>query len=223
MKRKIIGFLIITAGFFGICAVLYYMFINGLFPGWMNFWEKEKTEPSTYTTEPKAKKPDNKIPVVNNRSEKKVINFNDENENEIQKEERVKKEFGKDDLMRIASSFAERFGSYSNQSNFSNIEDLKIYMTSEMNSWSDEYILKQRGVVSNSQDYFGITTKAIDSEVVEYDEGLGNAKIKVICRRREAQSTITDSGEVYSQNVIIIMRKEYATWKVDSAFWEERN
>jgi hypothetical protein len=35
-------------------------------------------------------------------------------------------------LEKIASSFAERLGSYSNQSNFSNILDLKVFMTLSM-------------------------------------------------------------------------------------------
>ncbi|MEK7098118.1 MAG: hypothetical protein AAB906_04695, partial [Patescibacteria group bacterium] len=45
-----------------------------------------------------------------------------------------------DDLKRLALSFAERFGSFSNQAGYQHIKDLKIFMSSSMGEWADQYI-----------------------------------------------------------------------------------
>src|SRR3989344_751635 len=64
----------------------------------------------------------------------------------VQKEPAVKKEEPKvitqtaktttvnleEDLKRLALSFAERFGSFSNQAGYQNIKDLKVFMSSSM-------------------------------------------------------------------------------------------
>src|SRR3989344_1894573 len=36
----------------------------------------------------------------------------------------------------VARTFAERFGSYSNQANFSNLQDLRSLMTAKMSRWA---------------------------------------------------------------------------------------
>jgi hypothetical protein len=128
--------------------------------------------------------------------------------------------FGKDDLTRMAESFAERFGSFSNQSNFANILDLKLFMSDKMKKWADKYITAHRAG-NNSEIYYGITTKAIGHTVVEWDDDAGTGQVLVNTRRRESTSTTLNSTDAFSQNMLIYFIKEKGAWKVDSAFWQD--
>lgn len=219
MKRKTIDYIIVIMGFLSVCAILYYIFISGLFSVWMNFFKKDIVSPVAEVSV--QNNLNNEDTATDKPQVKKTISFDANLEDDNIEKENVVNEFSQDDLVRIGFSFAERFGSYSNQSNFSNIDDLKIYMTEKMKAWSDDFVFKARGAGSDSQDYFGIITKAVGSEVIEFDEEKGVAKIMVMCRRREAQDSITNVQEVYPQNVVVMMKKEYGAWKVDEAFWEE--
>jgi hypothetical protein len=123
------------------------------------------------------------------------------------------------DLERIAKSFAERFGSFSNQSNFSNITDLEIFMSQKMKSWSDNYIKKNQKANVADEVYYGLTTKAVSAKTESFDEGAGTAKIIVSTRRREAMGTTNNASKLYNQDVAISFVKEAQVWKVDSAIW----
>lgn len=125
----------------------------------------------------------------------------------------------KDDLKRMAASFAERFGSYSNQSNYSNIVDLKIFMSIKMVAWAENFVREQRRN-NMTEIYYGITTKAINEEVLDFDEDNGSASILVQTRRREANGTVNNVSNFFNQNITIIFMKEDGIWKVDSANWQ---
>ncbi|MEA3398472.1 MAG: hypothetical protein U9R06_01880, partial [Patescibacteria group bacterium] len=131
------------------------------------------------------------------------------------------KQVSKEELTRMAASFVERFGSYSNQSNFSNIIDLRIFMSSRMQRWADNYVGNQRLKYSSDGIYYGITTKAIAQEVIEFDDHIGQAVILVNTRRREAISSTNNTQKVFSQDVVINFLLEKGAWKVDSANWAD--
>jgi len=126
-----------------------------------------------------------------------------------------------EDARKMAASFAERFGTYSNQSGFSNMTNLQVYMSEKMKAWADEYVTKQKNA-NTSEVYFGITTKAVTQEVKSFDENAGAATILVKTRRREATNSISSVSNVYNQDITINLIKDGSAWKVDSAFWEKR-
>jgi len=128
----------------------------------------------------------------------------------------------KDSVARMAASFAERFGSYSNQSNFSNIIDLKIFMSIRMQAWGDDYVRSQRLEKKANDIYFGITTKAIAQEVREYDDHIGRSEVLVSTRRREAINSTANVSNVFNQDIIIDFVREKGAWKVDSASWQAK-
>ena len=130
-----------------------------------------------------------------------------------------KEEMGEADLKRMAGSFAERFGSYSNQSDYSNIEDLMIFMTDSMKEWAEGYIIKTAGKSGDRSIYYGITTKAVAEEVKNYDEIGGEAEILVHAQRRESTGARANSRTFY-QDVVIRFKKESNAWKVDAAIWQ---
>lgn len=125
-----------------------------------------------------------------------------------------------DDLGKIAMSLAERFGSYSNQSNYGNFTDLKILMTDEMKSWSDAYVEKLKKQPQNSNVYYGITTKALTYEVKIFNDKTGQAEIVVSTQRRESTEKI-NGGEAYNQDLTIGLLKVDGEWLFDKATWSK--
>ncbi|MDD5043523.1 MAG: hypothetical protein PHD51_02525 [Patescibacteria group bacterium] len=122
-------------------------------------------------------------------------------------------------LVKLASAFAERFGSYSNQSDFNNIRDLQIFMTDSMEEWSESFIEDSRVKSGDSSIYYGITTKALKAELSEYDEAGGTAEILVKTQRREAMGD-TGNAKIYYQDILIKLKKEGDIWKINGAWWQ---
>jgi hypothetical protein len=222
MSRKVIGIIIIILGFFSLAGIVYFLFLNNLFPSWLNFGSKEIVPVVS------------EIPIQNDILEtpadteskeiKKItaeIPQNSQTEENTVDSAALKSDFEKDDLIRMSASFSERFGSYSNQSNFSNVIDLKIFMTDKMRKWADEYVKGQRVATTDSSIYFGVTTKAIKEDMKKYDDETGYAEVLVATRRQEARSTRANVSNAFSQNILITFKKENGSWKVDSAFWSE--
>lgn len=123
-------------------------------------------------------------------------------------------------LLRLASSFSERFGSYSNISQFENIEDLKAFMTPTMATWADGFVEEQIEA-GLSVIYIGITTRALNAEIEELDEDRGTARVMIKTQRRERSGEDLD-GTVYYQDIILDFQKLGDTWKVNVATWQER-
>ena len=121
-------------------------------------------------------------------------------------------------LAKTAASFAERFGSYSNQSNFSNITDLKMFMTASMAKWADGYVAKSRQENKYADIYQGIMTKAISTEVEEFNEAAGTAKVLVKTQRVQATGMMNNSSAYY-EDMTVIFAKTGGAWLVDSAKW----
>jgi hypothetical protein len=127
------------------------------------------------------------------------------------------KKITKNDVGKMAASFAERFGTYSNQANFSNMLDLKIFMSRNMQTWSDGYVAKQSK--KNNDIYYGITTKAVTTEILDFNNESGQASVLVQTRRLEAMMTTGNTSRTFNQDILIKLIKENDAWKIDSAYW----
>jgi len=120
------------------------------------------------------------------------------------------------DLRSIALIFAERFGSYSNQGNFSNLNELESLMTVKMKAYAD--ILKSKSAASDI--YYGITTKALTVKIESFEEAAGRSEITVTTQRQESKGT-TLNPEIFYQDLKLQLVKTESGWKVDSATWQE--
>lgn len=116
----------------------------------------------------------------------------------------------------LSLSFAERYGSYSSQSNFENITELKLVMTENMKKWADQYVAEQRKKMPDSSEYYGITTKAISTDIVDKTET--NAKVLINTQRIE--SFADGSTIVGYQEIEITLLNQNGEWKVDAAVWK---
>ncbi|MEI6835394.1 MAG: hypothetical protein WCK59_01040 [Candidatus Falkowbacteria bacterium] len=123
------------------------------------------------------------------------------------------------DAAKLSSLFAERLGSFSNQSDYGNVTDLKIFMTATMKSWADKYVADLRAQ-KYSGSYYGITTRALTTKVLSYDDKTGKARIEVSAERRESQADIL--GVAYIQKMTLDLVKVNNEWLVDGAFWEKK-
>jgi hypothetical protein len=209
MNKKFIIVLIVLIGVIFAAAYSYVMFFrtpSNIAPD-QNIINNQASNNSGTTTDETIKK-------IKARSEADNIN-NAGTQPVIAQDKSVKK----DDLKRMAGLFAERFGSYSNQSDYSNINDLKIFMSRKMCVWADNYVTEQKksGLTAI---YYGITTKSVSEEVKNFDEDSGLAVILVSTRRREANGTTNNVSNIFNQNILINFIKENGIWKVDSASWQ---
>lgn len=205
VSRKILILVVIILVLFGI--ILFYV----LFP---DFFQGDKT-----ASKPTEEAISKEVPS-NAQKEPRTVTFQPiDTTEQIKAEVKKAKEFSKDDLLRLASSFAERYGSYSNQSNFANISDLKLFMTKRMQVWANDYVAGQQALDSDTSIYYGITTKSVAEEIRDYDDDEGAASILVKTRRREASGTTSNTSQVFDQNILINFVKEQGSWKVDSANW----
>ncbi len=126
-----------------------------------------------------------------------------------------------EELKRLSSSFAERFGSYSNQSNFENIINLKVYMSKRMQRWADQFVAASLVGNPDNSIYYGLTTKALSVNTNVFDTKKGTAEFIVSTQRREATGS-SSNITVFYQDILIKYAKEDGAWKVDEAIWQEK-
>lgn len=223
MNRKLIGGIIIIIGALLLVAIVYFVFLDDF--SIADFFNKY-TKKEAVQEEIKIEKNDGTKVVENNiDNEIKRITINntseEQAENNTSKTEETE-DVNQEDLKRMASSFSERFGSYSNHSNFSNIVDLKIFMSKNMKNWADNYIAAQKSKESIDDIYYGITTKAIGEEIKDFNDDINRAEILVKTRRREAIGTTNNMSDIFGQEILITFIKEFGAWKVDSANWLQK-
>lgn len=215
MNRKTIGILILLLGLLIISFLIYVMFFSGMAEPLVN---KESSQQKS--TEQTVKQP-----VISNKIK---VNLEAFSQNDVPKEDgngenaSISQSDPKKNLIRIASSFTERFGSYSNHSNFHNIKDLNVFMSREMNDWAQNYIFEKNKEGMVSDIYYGIVTKAISAEIIVFDEAAGKASVSVMTRRMESVGSMDNNSDVFEQKMIIDYIKEVDIWKINKATWQER-
>lgn len=123
-------------------------------------------------------------------------------------------------VRQLARSFAERYGSFSNQGNFENLTDLRVLMSAAMGARTDEYVAAE-SAKPPAQTYFGITTRAINVQMDAFDGDAGTATATVQTQRQEFR-TATGKPDVYYQDAAIGLVRENGVWKVDSVTWQPR-
>lgn len=122
-----------------------------------------------------------------------------------------------EDIAKLASAVAERLGSFSNQSDYSNFADLNIFMTESMRTWAKDYVEKTKASNPYNGSYYGMTTKAVATEVKSFNEETGQAEVIISTQRRE---TKIDGGENnFQQDLRLVFVKENNQWLVDGAYW----
>ena len=125
---------------------------------------------------------------------------------------------GEADLASIGMPFAERFGSYSNQSSFENLSDLLPFLTDDFKKWADGKIAEQLKRPYQPI-YKGITTKALSYSMKLFDDKAGIAEMTVSTQRREMVGSPANT-KTYNQDIVLKFVKHDDIWLVDHAEWK---
>jgi len=122
-------------------------------------------------------------------------------------------------LKATASTFTERFGSFSNQGSFENLADVRPLLTVKMRGTVDALIADQLSTAAAGSPYYGVTTQALVVTITSFDESLGRADVTVNAQRAESKGT-TVNPRVFYQKINLKLVKTGDAWKVDEAVWE---
>lgn len=222
MKRKIFGIIIIIFGLGLLVAGGYYVYLEYFASSGANFsmpdpFMEKKQDPENDNT------PDQSGQKLPDSGKQSVIEAESGDEGGGSRENRdadvAASGSEKDRMLTMASLFTERFGSYSNQSDFGNITDLKMYMTNGMKEWADDFVMENRGSTEENAAYYGIITHVISKELIEMDDDDGSAVIMVDTRRQEMEGS-GDGGDSFNQKLRIDLLRENGRWKIDNVSWQ---
>ena len=122
-------------------------------------------------------------------------------------------------LQVLATVFAEKFGTYSNHDVYQSLLGAKLLETASMVSWTDSYVVemkKKHG--DDSSAYYGITTKALNSSVSQVSAD--SAVVMVGCQRKESSYGLPEI--LYNQALKLEFKKINNEWKVDGAYWQNK-
>lgn len=129
-----------------------------------------------------------------------------------------KTSFTEMDVRNLTTSFVERFGSYSNHSQFSNLKDLQMFMTEDMRNWVEGYIEEQEQKEYSGK-YYGINTRVVSCDVQTFNKEAGEAEIMVSTQRTESKGQKSQEN-VFNQDIKVDLVKVNGEWKVDRAEWQ---
>lgn len=146
-----------------------------------------------------------------------VVNTNRIAVNSVQ-EQSVPEE---DEVKRLASSFAERYGSYSNQTDFANLESLAPFMTDRFRRQTEAFVAAERAKQRDTSIYYGISTRAV-SVLTERYEASQNVGIFTVQTQRKESIGSSGNTQTFQERLRILMRRQGTGWKVDEATWFER-
>jgi len=114
-----------------------------------------------------------------------------------------------------ARSFAERWGSFSTESDYQNVQDLHAVMTPSMRTWADTYVRDQRKN-QKSGEFYGVTSRAMKTETIE-DTG---ATVKVAVTAQRVETKGNTPARSYYQTMELSLIKNGDGYLVDGAWWK---
>jgi hypothetical protein len=122
-------------------------------------------------------------------------------------------------IVTTAERFTERFGTYTNQDNYQNFQNLKVYATTEMQTWLSTFARQQQSDLSSqSIAFYGITTKTLTAKILNARPDTLQILINT---KRDEVTDQSDSSKVFYQNMLIEMRRVDDDWKVNSAQFQK--
>jgi uncharacterized protein (UPF0333 family) len=127
--------------------------------------------------------------------------------------EEAKKEIA---VKALAVAFVERFGSFSNQGDYLNLQELLNVMTPTMANWvKSSYLPKLKKERPADGFYYAISTKAPVVEVLS--EKAEAVKLKVTTKRDE--QIAGQENKEFLQEITLDLVKQNNNWLVDGAYW----
>lgn len=134
---------------------------------------------------------------------------------EVELEEEREMRTSASDVTSLSKTFVTRYGSYSNEAHFANLEDVLPLMSASFAAKTQKMI--DEGEIPEG--YYGVSTSIVTVTVDEKDEAAGTAQVTIMTQREEAIDSPQNTTVKY-QDIILTFITEGGSWKVDSASWQ---
>lgn len=201
MSRRTLGIIFIIAGLALIGAVVFFM-IKG---------KTDNAGPAAPAKSGRGSLPDSTGSGKANPQDSPGANI------DFTEEEIAPEKIAQSTAARIAASFAERFGSFSNQSGYENMSDLELVMTDSMKTWVRQYSESSKKA-AGLEEYSGMTTKALNTSIKSEEEG--KKLVVTVKTKRMETSAKSKEPKTYLQDMDVTMVMPAKEWKVDKAEWK---
>ncbi len=130
---------------------------------------------------------------------------------ELSQEEKLKQE-----IKNFVSYFVERFGTYSNQTDLSNLTELKDMSTASFAKFLDTYINDIKTKYPYRQGYYGITTKVVVVDFEDFNPADTRFRAVVETRRKEVRG---DESREFNQKAEVEVIQDGEGYKINRVFW----
>lgn len=114
----------------------------------------------------------------------------------------------------VARNFAERFASFSSDSRYANLEEVKLLASARLTKQLEEMI--EQG--APSANFYGVSSKVLKVKINSLDEAGGLALATVTLQREETKQN--EPNLVYYQDLELKLIKSGEEWLVDSYKWQ---
>jgi len=114
----------------------------------------------------------------------------------------------------VVRNFSERFGSYSTDSGYKNIEEVQVLATAKLQQELEKIMAKPL----NTNDFYGISAKFIKANIENLDEELGEATVMVTLQMSE--TSVSQNSDVYYQDLLLSLIRSGNDWLVDTLEWQ---
>ena len=171
------------------------------------FWYWQSQQNSQITSDPM-------IDVTTDDSSKITLpSLNDPLTNETDSEPRIVP--GDSSLIANLYYFVERFGTYSNISDFQNVEDIKSVITDD---FYNQVIANRKNLTF--EETSTLEYEAYDAKVIKVD-WLDNTEIQATAKVTTRRHKITeDSNNPFSQDIVVRLNKVNNQWLISEAVWQ---
>lgn len=123
------------------------------------------------------------------------------------------------EMQNTINAFVERFGTYTNQGDYSSLTDLAPLMTASMNNWLVKTYIPKLIMNHNPAGFFyGITAKAASAKIL--DQKATTMKVQVSTMRQETVGTA--EKQQFLQDILLDLVKTNGSWLVDGAYWQPK-
>ena len=118
----------------------------------------------------------------------------------------------------FARSFAERFGTYSNQSHFTNLRHVLTMTTAPLNARLED-IISSGNTTSNQESYRGVSTIALSINTIERDGDGSITRAAILTQRRyeEEQKQL----RIVTETLIVNVMTNNGMWFISDAQWKQ--
>jgi hypothetical protein len=150
------------------------------------------------------------------------VNISPNNQNINSADNQPQVDVSKDDkseIQSLAIIFGQNFGSYSNQTNLNNFDDIYGLMGASMNKWAQDTYKAQIMQQHPQSVYYAIEAKVLNVQITKIDEAKNTATALLKIQRQEFTGS-PENVEVFNQDLLLNLIKVNGDWIVDSAYWQ---